>query len=32
MHDARYAIEANVTNIGTGLGSIVLALLGRRRQ
>jgi uncharacterized membrane protein len=28
LHDARYAIEANVINIGTGLGSIALALLG----
>ena len=28
LYDARYAIEANVINIGTGVGSIVLALLG----
>jgi len=28
LFDARYAIEANVINIGTGLGSIALALLG----
>ena len=28
LYDARYAIEANVINIGTGLGSILLALLG----
>ena len=28
MFDARYAIEADVINIGTGLGSIALALLG----
>lgn len=28
LFDARYAIESNVINIGTGLGSIVLALLG----
>ena len=28
LFDARYAIEANVINIGTGLGSILLALLG----
>ena len=28
LFDARYAIESNVINIGTGLGSIPLALLG----
>ena len=28
LFDARYAIEADVINIGTGLGSIALALLG----
>ena len=28
LFDARYAIEANLISIGTGLGSIVLALLG----
>ena len=28
LYDARYAIESNAINIGTGLGSIVLALLG----
>ena len=28
LHDARYAIEADIINIGTGLGSILLALLG----
>lgn len=28
LFDARYAIEANLINIGTGLGSIALALLG----
>jgi len=29
LFDARYAIESNVINIGTGVGSIVLALLGQ---
>ena len=28
LFDARYAIEADLINIGTGLGSIALALLG----
>ena len=28
LFDARYAIEANLINVGTGLGSIVLALIG----
>jgi len=28
LYDARYAIEANLINIGTGLGSIALAMLG----
>jgi len=28
VFDARYAIEANLINIGTGLGSIALAMLG----
>ena len=28
LFDARYAMEANLINIGTGLGSIALALLG----
>jgi hypothetical protein len=28
LFDARYAIEADVINIGTGLGSVALALLG----
>jgi len=28
LYDARYAIEANAINIGTALGSILLALLG----
>jgi len=28
LFDARYAIESNLINIGTGLGSIALAVLG----
>jgi len=28
LYDARYAIEANLINIGTGFGSILLAVLG----
>jgi hypothetical protein len=28
LFDAQYAIEANLINIGTGLGSVLLALLG----
>jgi hypothetical protein len=28
MFDARYAMEANLINIGTGIGSIMLALVG----
>ena len=28
LFDARYAIESNLINIGTGLGSILLALFG----
>ena len=28
LYDARYAIEADIINIGTGLGSIALALFG----